>query len=193
MVLLTSWHRTTSYRHLQAEGTAMPSSAYHMRGLWLWVLWVLLSTDLMKSLRQQQLRLALALLSETMLCIGQGLVLACLMIWELIMFHNFGANWCHRHWFVICRRSVVNLLEDWDYVCCSPFYKDYGLQTDLLLPSRVELVPRQVQWPCGPWLHSGCQCRAWHHMKMVPDLVCLRHSLHWIHRQPAVILFYHLT
>ena len=34
MVLLTSWHRTTSYRHLQAEGTAMPSSAYHTRGLW---------------------------------------------------------------------------------------------------------------------------------------------------------------
>ena len=34
MVLLTSWHRTTSYRHLQAEGTAMPSSAYHTRRLW---------------------------------------------------------------------------------------------------------------------------------------------------------------
>ena len=34
MVLLTSWHRTTSSRHLQAEGPAMSSSAYHMRGLW---------------------------------------------------------------------------------------------------------------------------------------------------------------
>ena len=34
VVLLTSWHRTTSYRHLQAEGTSMPSSAYHTRGLW---------------------------------------------------------------------------------------------------------------------------------------------------------------
>ena len=33
-VLLTSWHRTTSYRHLQAEGPAMPSSAYHTRGSW---------------------------------------------------------------------------------------------------------------------------------------------------------------
>ena len=34
MVLLTSWHRTTSYWHLQAEGPAMPSSAYHTRRLW---------------------------------------------------------------------------------------------------------------------------------------------------------------
>ena len=28
------WHRTTSYWRLQAEGPAMPSSAYHTRGLW---------------------------------------------------------------------------------------------------------------------------------------------------------------
>ena len=65
-------------------------------------------------------------------CIGQDLVQGS---WSHdlgtdIMFHNFGANWCHRHWSVICRRSVVNLLEDWDYVCCLPFYKDYGLPVE---------------------------------------------------------------
>ena len=85
------------------------------------------------------------------------------------MFHNFGANLCHRHWSVICRRSMVNLLEDWDYVCCSPFYKDYGLQTDLLRRASTSSGPVAL-WALTPFRMPMSR---WY-----PDLACLRHSLH---------------
>ena len=134
------------------RGRAIISKAFASVWVPLWSHCVMKSYEVI--VWQQQLRLALTFLSETKLCIGQDLVLAGLMIWELITFHNFEANWCQRHWSVICTRSVVTLLEDWDYVCCSPFYRDpwtacrmlrISEQTDLLLPSRVELVPRQFQ------------------------------------------------
>ena len=75
---------------------------------------------------QQQLRLAWTFLYETMLCIEQDLVLV--QVFHYLgtdyVFHNLGADWYQRHWSVIFRRCVVTILEDWDYVCCSLFYRD---------------------------------------------------------------------